>query len=221
MRRARPWWWFCTTSTSPPATPITSLPCAGAGPCIREPRSRSSVTRCCAISTRWISACTRSTGSGSACTFEWAEAGRRPPGPGANGGGGSHRGGAPTAGPDILVSSVLAGAPAPGANGCGGSHRGGAPTAGPDILVSSVLAGAPAPGANGCGGSHRGGAPTAGPDLLVSSVLVGAPAPGANKLGTTPAGALLRRGLRDTAAPRQSPSHGTPAGSPTRPCARE
>src|SRR5690606_34536438 len=50
--------------------------------------SRSSVTRCCAISTRWISACTRSTGSGSACTFEWAEAGRRPPGPGANGAGG-------------------------------------------------------------------------------------------------------------------------------------
>src|SRR5690606_20986752 len=50
--------------------------------------SRSSVTRCCAISTRWISACTRSTGSGSACTFEWAEAGRRPPAPGANGGGG-------------------------------------------------------------------------------------------------------------------------------------
>src|SRR5690554_518768 len=47
------------------------------------------------------------------------------------------------------------------------------------------------------------------------------PPPGANKLGTTPAGALLRRGLRDTAAPRQSPSHGTPAGSPTRPCARE
>src|SRR5690554_3524977 len=88
MRRARPWWWFCTTSTSPPATPITSLPCAGAGPCIREPRSRSSVTRCCAISTRWISACTRSTGSGSACTFEWAEAGRRAPGPGANGAGG-------------------------------------------------------------------------------------------------------------------------------------
>src|SRR5690606_11833233 len=80
----------------------------------------SSVTRCCAISTRWISACTRSTGSGSACTFEWAEAGRRPPGPGANGGGGSHRGGAPTAGPDLLVSSVLVGAPAPGANGAGG-----------------------------------------------------------------------------------------------------
>src|SRR5690606_2337913 len=132
-----------------------------------------------------------------------------------------HRGGAPTADPDILVSSVLAGAPAPGANGCGGSHRGGAPTAGPVLLVSSVLAGAPAPGANGCGGSHRGGAPTADPVLLVSSVLVGAPAPGANKLGTTPAGALLRRGLRDTAAPRQSPSHGTPAGSPTRPCARE
>src|SRR5690606_32623890 len=82
--------------------------------------SRSSVTRCCAISTRWISACTRSTGSGSACTFEWAEAGRRAPCPGANGCGGSHRGGAPTAGPDILVSSVLAGAPAPGANGAGG-----------------------------------------------------------------------------------------------------
>src|SRR5690606_34245556 len=38
--------------------------------------------------TRWISACTRSTGSGSACTFEWAEAGRRAPGPGANGAGG-------------------------------------------------------------------------------------------------------------------------------------
>src|SRR5690554_129829 len=63
-----------------------------------------------------------------------------------------HRGGAPTADPDLLVSSVLAGAPAPGANGCGGSHRGGAPTAGPDILVSSVLVGAPAPGANGAGG---------------------------------------------------------------------
>src|SRR5690606_23672823 len=55
-------------------------------------------------------------------------------------------------GPDLLVSSVLAGAPAPGANGCGGSHRGGAPTAGPDIRVCSVLAGAPAPGANGAGG---------------------------------------------------------------------
>src|SRR5690554_403332 len=111
--------------------------------------------------------------------------------------------------------------PPPGANGCGGSHRGGAPTADPDLLVSSVLVGAHAPGANGGGGSHRGGAPTAGPDILVSSVLAGAPAPGANKLGTTPAGALLRRGLRDTAAPRQSPSHGTPAGLPPRPCARE
>src|SRR5690606_12633004 len=73
------------------------------------------------------------------------------PPPGANGCGGSHRGGAPTAAPDIRVSSVLAGAPAPGANGCGGSHRGGAPTAGPDIRVSSVLAGAPAPGANKLG----------------------------------------------------------------------
>src|SRR5690606_5796052 len=118
--RARPWRWCCTTPTSPPATPITSLPCAGAGRCIRVPRRRSSATRCCAPSTRWISAYTRSTGSGSACTFEWAEAGRRAPGPGANGCGGSHRGGAPTAGRDILVSSVLVGAPAPGANGAGG-----------------------------------------------------------------------------------------------------
>src|SRR5690554_4694959 len=184
MRRARPWWWFCTTSTSPPATPITSLPCAGAGPCIREPRSRSSVTRCCAISTRWISACTRSTGSGSACTFEWAEAGRRPPAPGANGAGGFRTEAVLLQ--QIPISSLalsLQEHPPPGANGCGGSHRGGAPTAGPDILVSSVLAGAPAPGANGCGGSHRGGAPTAGPDILVSSVLAGAPAPGANGAG--------------------------------------
>src|SRR5690606_41740311 len=124
----------------------------GVGPCIRVHRSRSSVTRCCAISTRWISACTRSTGSGSACTFEWAEAGRRAPGPGANGAGGSHRGGAPTADPVLLVSSVLAGAPVPGANGCGGSHRGGAPAAGAQVAVSAVLGGATAPGGDGGGG---------------------------------------------------------------------
>src|SRR5690606_11350686 len=177
--RARPWRWCCTTPTSPPATPITSLPCAGAGRCIRVPRRRSSATRCCATSTRWISAYTRSTGSGSACTFEWAEAVRRAPGPGANGCGGSHRGGAPTAGPDILVSSVLAGAPAPGANGCGGSHRGGAPTADPDILVSSVPSRSPRPGCEwGWRFSHRGGAPTAGPDILVRPVPSRSPRPG-------------------------------------------
>src|SRR5690554_4424958 len=96
----------------------------------------------------------------------------------------SHRGGAPTADPDLLVSSVLAGAFAPGANGCGGSHRGGAPTAGPDLLVSSVLVGGTRPGCEwGWRFLHRGGAPTADPDLLVSSVLVGAHAPGANGAG--------------------------------------
>src|SRR5690606_23395739 len=90
---------------------------------------------------------------GSACTFEWAEAGRRAPGPGANGCGGSHRGGAPTAGPDILVSSVLVGAPAPGANGAGGFRT-------EAVLLQQVPisslglspVGAPAPGANGAGG---------------------------------------------------------------------
>src|SRR5690606_32470770 len=152
-RRARPWWWCCTTSTSPPATPITSLPCAGAGPCIREPRRRSSATRCCATSTRWISAYTRSTGSGSACTFEWAEAGRRAPGPGANGCGGSHLGAAQTAGLAILVSSVLGGDLAPGAIGAGDFR----PEAVllQQVPVSSVglfPVGAPAPGANGAGG---------------------------------------------------------------------
>src|SRR5690606_2676473 len=144
------------------------------------------------------------------------------PAPGANGCGGSHRGGAPTADPDILVSSVPSRSPRPGCEwGWRFSHRGGAPTAGPDILVRPVPSRSTRPGCEwGWRFSHRGGAPTAGPDIRVSSVLAGAPAPGANKLGTTPAGALLRRGLRDTAAPRQSPSHGTPAGSPTRPCAR-
>src|SRR5690606_37150310 len=161
-------------------TPITSLPCAGAGRCIRVPRRRSSATRCCATSTRWISAYTRSRGSGSACTFEWAEAVRRSTRPGCEWGWRfSHRGGAPTADPDLLVRPVPSRSTRPGCEwGCRFSHRDGAPTAGPDILVSSVLAGAPAPGANGCGGSHRDGAPTADPDILVRPVLSRSTRPG-------------------------------------------
>src|SRR5690606_34278680 len=91
----------------------------------------------------------------------------------------SHRGGAPTADPDLLVSSVLAGAHAPGANGAGGFCTEAVLLQ--QIPISSLalsLQEHPPPGANGCGGSHRGGAPTADPDLLVSSVLAGAPAPG-------------------------------------------
>src|SRR5690606_22005092 len=73
--------------------------------------------------------------------------------PGANGCGGSHRGGAPTAGPDIRVSSVLAGAPAPGANGAGGFCT-------EAVLLQQIpisplalsLQEHPPPGANGAGG---------------------------------------------------------------------